>query len=103
MERFFPELRGVRSDYLWGGLIGYTFDHLPHIGTDGVVHQAMGYCGTGVAMASHLGHLLGRRVAGNRHAMTTPLDGMPFAPLYHGRPWFLPFAFAWYGFKDRFA
>lgn len=103
MERFFPELRGVRSDYLWGGLVGYTFNHLPHIGTDGAIHHAMGYCGTGVAMASYFGHLLGRRVAGDKGTLT-PLDGMPFAsmPFYRGEPWFLPFAFAWYAFKDRF-
>lgn len=103
MERFFPELAGVRSDYLWGGLVGYTFDHLPHIGTDGAIHHAMGYCGTGVAMASYFGHLLGRRVAGETDTVT-PLDGMPFAsaPFYRGEPWFLPFAFAWYAFKDRF-
>lgn len=103
MQRFFPELAGVRSDYLWDGLVGYTFDHLPHIGTDGAIHHAMGYCGTGVAMASYFGHLLGRRVAGDKDT-TTPLDGMPYAsaPFYRGEPWFLPFAFAWYGFKDRF-
>lgn len=103
MERLFPELAGVRSDYLWGGLVGYTFDHLPHIGTDGAIHHAMGYCGTGVAMASYFGHLLGRRVAGDTTTKTA-LDGMPFAsaPFYRGEPWFLPFAFAWYAFKDRF-
>ncbi|WP_246741035.1 NAD(P)/FAD-dependent oxidoreductase [Mesorhizobium sp. NZP2298] len=104
MERFFPELRGVRSQYLWGGLVGYTFDHLPHIGSDGAVHHAMGYCGTGVAMASYFGNVLGRRAAGEGNETLTPLDGMPFAsaPFYRGRPWFLPFAFAWYAFKDRF-
>lgn len=84
-------------------LVGYTFDHLPHIGTDGAIHQAMGYCGTGVAMASYFGHLLGRLVAGETDTVT-PLDGMPFAsaPFYRGEPWSLPFAFAWYAFKDRF-
>ena len=59
--------------------------------------------GTGVAMASYFGHLLGRRVAGDTTTKTA-LDGMPFAsaPFYRGEPWFLPFAFAWYAFKDRF-
>lgn len=103
MEMFFPELAGIRSDYLWGGLVGYTFNHLPHVGTEGVIHHAAGYCGTGVAMASYLGSLVGCRAAGI--AAPTPLDAMPFAsaPFYNGRPWFLPFAFAWYGLLDRFA
>ena len=104
MEMFFPELAGVRSDFVWGGLVGYTFDHLPQVGTDGPVHYAMGYCGTGVAMASYLGSLVGQRAAGLSDRDTS-LDGLPVKslPLYNGRPWFLPFAFAWYGFLDRFA
>ncbi|EYD75568.1 hypothetical protein Rumeso_02914 [Rubellimicrobium mesophilum DSM 19309] len=102
MARVFPELTGTPTDHLWGGLVAYTPDHLPHIGSDAGLHHAMGYCGTGVAMASYLGHLLGRRVAGEEAA--TALDEIAGAslPFYNGRPWFLPAVMAWYGFEDRF-
>lgn len=104
MEMFFPELSGVQSDFVWGGLVGYTFDHLPQVGNDGPIHYAMGYCGTGVAMASYLGNLIGQRAAGLPDC-DTPLDGLPVQtlPLYNGRPWFLPFAIGWYRFLDQFA
>lgn len=105
LTMFFPELAKVKTDYLWGGLVGYTFDHLPQIGSDGPIHFAMGYCGTGVAMASYLGARLGQRVSGAPGGEPTPLDGMPAksVPFYDGNPWFLPFAFAWYGLQDRYA
>jgi glycine/D-amino acid oxidase-like deaminating enzyme len=102
MARVFPELSETPTGHIWGGLVAYTPDHLPHIGSDDGLHHAMGYCGTGVAMASYLGHLLGRRAAGEE--ATTALDEVAGAglKLYNGRPWFLPAVMAWYGFEDRF-
>ena len=61
-----PQLAGRRIDYAWGGNVGFTFDRMPHAGRtkDGVAY-AMGCCGTGVALMTHLG-THGRGVAGGR-------------------------------------
>lgn len=105
LAAFFPELAKTKTEFLWGGLVGYTFDHLPQIGSDGPIHYAMGYCGTGVAMASYMGARIGQRVSGEPGGEPTPLDGMPArsVPLYDGDPWFLPLAVGWYAMLDRFA
>ena len=53
--RIFPALGGAGVTHSWYGYIGYTFDHLPHLGTLDSVHYAGGYCGSGVVMATYLG------------------------------------------------
>jgi glycine/D-amino acid oxidase-like deaminating enzyme len=97
----YPELRGVRIEHAWGGTLGFTLDHLPHIGRHEGITHAVGYGGHGVAMASWLGDRAGRALGGS--AQWPALAGIPFpaVPLYCGRPWFLPLAGAYYGLKDR--
>jgi glycine/D-amino acid oxidase-like deaminating enzyme len=73
---------------------------MPHAGRiDGMSH-AMGYCGHGVAFASWLGDQVGNALAGK--APWPALAELPFpaVPFYNGRPWFLPFAGAYYQLKD---
>ena len=43
------------------GFVGYTFDTLAHCGEDNGLHYAMGYCGSGVGMASYLGMRMGAK------------------------------------------
>ncbi|MCH4561040.1 FAD-dependent oxidoreductase, partial [Mesorhizobium jarvisii] len=53
----FPELSCVPVTHGWDGLIGYTYDEVPHLGrTRNGVHYAIGYCGTGVSRATYFGH-----------------------------------------------
>ena len=102
MVETFPTLRDVRIAHCWTGQMGFTFDKLPHIGErDGVLY-AMGYCGTGIPMATWLGHKLGQRVLGAPDALSA-LDGrdFPTRPFYSGNPWFLPLIIRWYRHKDR--
>lgn len=103
LARLFPELASVRVSHSWMGFVGYTFDTLAHVGeTDGILH-AMGYCGSGVGMASYLGMKLGRRAAGQGEAECgherTPF---PTRPLYSGNPWFLAPMVTAYRIRDRF-
>jgi hypothetical protein len=51
-------------------------------------------------MATYLGELIGRRMAGE--AIEHPLMDDRFAaiPLYRGRPWFLPVVGAYYKLRD---
>lgn len=98
----FPELEGIRVSRSWMGFVAYTFDTLPHVGTHEGLHYAMGYCGSGVGMASYLGMRLGHRVLGRAEGRTA-FDGLRFQtrPLYRGRPWFLAGSIAWYRWRDR--
>lgn len=102
MTQVFPQLRGTPAEYAWGGTLDVAFDMMPHAGQTEGCHYAVGYAGHGVAMATYLGTQLGAQLAGA--PFTNPFAGLPFpgAPLglYDGRPWFLPFAGAWYALLD---
>ena len=60
-----PQLAGQRIEYAWGGNVGFTFDRMPHAGRtkDGIAY-AMGCCGTGVALMTHLGTKMGEWLGG---------------------------------------
>ena len=101
MAAIFPELSDARVTHSWMGFVAYTFDTLPHIGERDGLHYAMGYCGSGVAMAARLGTRLGRRVLGLSGGRSG-LDAAPFRtrPFYAGVPWFLSAAVAWHRWRD---
>jgi glycine/D-amino acid oxidase-like deaminating enzyme len=97
----FPELKDVRISHSWMGFVAYTFDELSHVGKREGMHYAMGYCGSGVGMASYLGTRVGQQVLGLEEGRTA-LDGVGFQtrPLYTGKPWFLPMTVAYYRWRD---
>ena len=76
-------------------------DHMPHVGVHDGLHYALGYSGSGVAMAPYLGWRVAQKVLGGKEGLT-PFDATPFpaVPLYGGRPWFLPFYEAYYRLLD---
>jgi len=102
MCRIYPELRDYKITHSWMGTVAYTFDELAHTGVHDGVHYALGYCGSGVSMASYLGMRIGQRVLGLKEGRTA-FDDLPFPtrPLYTGTPWFLPPVVAWYRWLDR--
>lgn len=98
----YPQLRDVKLDYAWGGTLDFCFDTMPHAGRMDGLHYAVGYAGHGVAMATYLGTKLAEDMIsgsnGNPYA-NIPFPGAPLG-LYNGRPWFLPFAGAYYKVLD---
>ena len=100
--RIFPELNDIKLSHSWSGSVAYTFDELMHIGNHNGIYYAMGYCGSGVGMASYLGMRLGHKVLGLA-AGKTALDNISFPtrPFYRGKPWFLPAIVSWYRLQDR--
>ena len=102
MTRIFPELSGVRVTHSWMGFVAYTFDEMAHTGVHDGVHYALGYCGSGVSMASYLGMRAGQKVLGLKEGATA-FDDLPYPtkPLYRGSPWFLPPMVAWHRWRDR--
>ncbi len=102
MIEVYPQLSDAKIDYVWGGTLDFAFDIMPHAGQLDGMYFAVGYAGHGVAMATYQGQKIAELMAGEKPE--NPFVGIPFpgAPLglYNGRPWFLPFAGAWYKFLD---
>jgi glycine/D-amino acid oxidase-like deaminating enzyme len=101
LAHVFPQLAAIGIDYAWGGNVAFTRDQMPHAGKlDDDVYYAGGYCGHGIAMATYLGTLIARRIAGE--PIDHPLMDDRFAPIpfYNGNPWFLPLVGAYYKLRD---
>ena len=102
LYRIFPQIEGIKISHSWTGTVAYTFDEMAHTGQHNGMYYSMGYCGSGVSMASYLGMRLGQKVLGLVEGKTA-FDDLPFPtrPLYNGRPWFLPAVVSWYRMQDR--
>jgi glycine/D-amino acid oxidase-like deaminating enzyme len=100
LRTVFPDLATASIEYAWGGNAAFTRDEMPRAGTLNRMYYAGGYGGHGIALATHLGASIARRIAGE--PIDHPLFDDRFAPipLYHGTPWFLPAAGAYYRLKD---
>jgi glycine/D-amino acid oxidase-like deaminating enzyme len=98
----YPQLHDTKIEFVWGGTLDFAFDIMPHAGQLDGIYYALGYAGHGVAMATWQGQKIAELIAGDKP--DNPFVGIPFpgAPLglYNGKPWFLPFAGAWYKFLD---
>jgi glycine/D-amino acid oxidase-like deaminating enzyme len=98
----FPQLKGIRVTHAWTGNVAFTWDALPHTGTLGGMHYALGCNGSGVAMMTYLGRQTARRIIGGANSTCGfELEEFPDFPLYNGSPnWALPAVGAYYRFRD---
>jgi len=98
----YPQLRDAKVEYVWGGTLDFCFDIMPHAGRVDGIYFALGYAGHGVAMATWQGQKMAELIAEGK--TDNPFAEIPFpgAPLglYNGKPWFLPFAGAYYKILD---
>ena len=104
MAALFPDLRGAGVSHAWTGYVAYTRRTLPHSGRigKGPIFHALGYCGSGVARASYLGHRVARRMLGDPDAATAwdELSLRPF-PGHFLHPIAVPGVTAWKRLRDR--
>jgi glycine/D-amino acid oxidase-like deaminating enzyme len=102
MTRIFPQLAGVGVTHAWAGWVGYTFDTMPHVGSQDGLYYSMGYCGQGIPMSILLGRRVGAQLA-ERPEGRTALDDLPFPTrfFYQGTPWFLAPSIFFYRLLDR--
>ena len=98
----YPQLRDAKIEYAWGGTLDFCFDTMPHAGQSDGIYYALGYAGHGVAMATYLGTKMAEMMSGGIDDIPYAAIPFPGAPLglYNGRPWFLPFAGAYYKVLD---
>ena len=102
MCEIFPELVHTKVTHCWTGYVGYTRDTFPHMGKQEGLFYALGYCGSGVARATYLGHKLARKMLGQEDGRAA-WDHLAFErylfPATTKR--LLPLAVAWHRIRDR--
>ncbi|MDQ0564357.1 glycine/D-amino acid oxidase-like deaminating enzyme [Rhizobium mesoamericanum] len=100
----FPDLSDVPVTHGWGGLIGYTYDEVPHLGrTRDGVHFAIGYCGTGVSRATYFGHKVALQLMEASESATAFDDlNFPAFPIHPVAKRAVPFVETWYRLRDHF-
>jgi glycine/D-amino acid oxidase-like deaminating enzyme len=98
----YPQLRAIKVEYVWGGTLDFCFDIMPHAGQVDGIYFALGYAGHGVAMATYQGQKMAQWIAEGKTDNPFAEIKFPGAPLglYNGKPWFLPFAGAYYKILD---
>ncbi|HWO05556.1 MAG TPA: FAD-binding oxidoreductase [Methylomirabilota bacterium] len=96
----YPQLRGCEWEFVWGGKVAVTLDHLPHLHELAPgVHAALGYNGRGVAMATVMGKVLADRVQGR--AAIFPESPLRPVPLHRWRRPVFELIVAWKRALDR--
>lgn len=100
LEGFFPDLRGVKIDYCWGGLVDVTADRLPRAGEHEGLLYSMGYSGHGVQMSVHMGRVMADVIEGRPNASPWLQLDWRWIPGNFGDPWYLPFVGAYFRIQD---
>lgn len=100
MVRVFPELRDVRVDYCWGGMVDMTRDRLPRAGEHDGLYYSLGYSGHGTQMSVQMGAVMADVMDGRLEANPWRDFDWPAVPGYFGWPWFLPLVGAYYRYRD---
>ena len=97
----YPALRSCDWEFVWGGKVAVTLDHLPHLHELAPgIHATLGYNGRGVAMATVMGKVLADRVLGGGASVfpESPLRPVPF---HRWRRPFFELIVAWKRALDR--
>lgn len=98
----FPGLRDVKVAHCWLGHFATTADWIPHVGVEGGIHYVLGCCGTGIPMATYLGHKVALMLIEKKRGLTVfdrPLPRLPFLGLAEQ---LLPLAVRGYELRDRY-
>lgn len=103
MTGMFPQLRDVKIDHAWGGLVSITMSRLPQIGRLGDLFLAHGYSGQGVLIPALSGKVLVEAMAGTAERFDVlaaiappafPGGALLRSPLY-------VLGMLWYALRDR--
>ncbi len=104
MTKLFPQLEGVRIDYVWGGSLGITMPRLPAIQRIAPnVISAGGFSGHGVALSGLAGKVMAEAIAGQADRFDTlaALNVPNFPGGTAFRAPLLALAMTWYSLRDR--
>ncbi len=99
-----PEMQDIKLTHVWSGNTGFSFAQMPHVGVQQGIHYAMGYSGSGVALAAYLGSKAALRCLGDPEGKTAYANTTLSSRWYYrgGKPWFLSPADLWFRhYTDR--
>jgi len=104
MQKLFPQLKGVKIDYAWGGTLGITTNRMPYFARVAPnILNASGYSGHGVALATLAGEIIAQTIAG-QSARFDVMARVPSMPFPGGRRFAQPImtlAMSWFALRDR--
>ncbi len=105
MLEVYPQLKGVKIDYAWGGTLGITMNRMPSFQRlTATSYSLSGYSGHGVGMATMAGKIVARAIQGNAEQFdamaNVPISNFPGG--VHLRWPGLVLAMSWYALRDRF-
>ncbi|MEH7829045.1 NAD(P)/FAD-dependent oxidoreductase [Gemmobacter denitrificans] len=104
MLEVYPQLRGIKVDYAWGGTLAITMNRLPCFTRPNPnVWSASGYSGHGVALATLAGKMMAEAVAGQtgRFDVMAALPQPRFPGGVALRWPLLVAAMTWFSLRDR--
>ena len=104
MHRLFPQLEGVKIDYVWGGALGITPTRLPMVKRIAPnIIAAGGFSGQGVALSGMAGRIMAEAILGDGRGLET-FATLP-TPRFPGgsalRAPILALAMTWFALRDR--
>lgn len=103
MVGVFPQLKNIRMEYAWGGLIGITANRAPHFGRIGrYIYFAQGFSGHGIALTGLAGKLMSDAIAGTAEQFDV-FARIPHRNFPGGRALRTPalmLAMSWYRLRD---
>jgi glycine/D-amino acid oxidase-like deaminating enzyme len=104
LGRIFPELAGIGLTHSWFGQVAMNRDMIPRMFTLGDTVYATGFCGSGVVWARWLGKKAAFKLLGETEKARSAFDFDPppkAVPFYRGKPWFIPFVYSLYEWRDK--
>ena len=104
MLAVYPQLKGTKIDYAWGGTLAITMNRMPCFNRPRPnVLSASGYSGHGVALATLAGKIMAEAVAGQagHFDLMASLPQTPFPGGAALRSPLLVLAMTWYALRDR--
>lgn len=104
MLEIYPQLKGTKIDYAWGGTLGITLNRMPHFARlSGNILTASGYSGHGVAMATLGGKLAAEMLAGQAERFDLMANvPTPRFPGGAAMRWpLLVMAMLWFSLRDK--
>ncbi|WP_295363542.1 FAD-binding oxidoreductase [Arenimonas sp.] len=103
MRRVFPQLKDVKFEQVWGGLIDISLNRAPHWGRLGNnIYFAQGFSGHGVAATGLAGRVIAEAIRGQAGRLDA-FARIPHRPFPGGRALRTPLlvaAMAWYKLRD---
>jgi gamma-glutamylputrescine oxidase len=104
LEQVFPQLKGVKIDYAWGGSLAITMSRLPYLARPEVnIWSASGFSGHGVVLTGITGALIAKAILGQTEGFDLfariPARRFPGGPAMAAP--LLRLAMTWYALRDR--